>query len=134
MKAMPQKQNGSTDEEDVSQDPVWDLLRRSPSLSVSSGFADRVLQAARQADATSSPFWSRTRMMVSAVTGMAAAVAIAATVMLLPDPSPVIVQQPLDAPDAFASLEEVANQEMLLAATDHLGEFSDTELVSLIGF
>jgi len=134
MKATPQKRNENTDEQDVSQDPVWDLLRHSPSSSVSAGFADRVVMAARQADATSSPFWSRTRLMVSAVTGMAAALAIAATVILLPDPAPVIVHQPLDAPDAFASLEEVASQEMLLAATDHLGEFSDTELVSLIGF
>jgi hypothetical protein len=36
--------------------------------------------------------------------------------------------------DAFATLDEVAHQEVLLAATDHLGEFSDTELVTLIGF
>lgn len=134
MKTTSQRQNEITDEQNVALDPVWDLLRRSPSSPVSAGFADRVVMAARQSDARTSPFWSRTRLMVSAASGMAAIFAIAAMVMVLPDPVPVMVQQPPDAPDAFASLDEVASQEMLLAATDHLGEFSDTELVSLIGF
>lgn len=134
MKTAPQKQNRNSDEQDASRDPIWDLLRRSPSSPVSADFADRVVMAARQADATPPLFWSRTRLMVSAVTGMAAALAIAAMVMVFPDSAPLVAQQQPDVPDAFASLDEVANQEMLLAATDHLGEFSDTELVSLIGF
>jgi hypothetical protein len=50
----------------------------------------------------------------------------------VPEPQgTVVVQHDLD---EFASLEEVANQELLLAATDHLNDFSDTELVSLISY
>jgi hypothetical protein len=71
---------------------------------------------------------------IASVAAMAAALVIAATWVLLPDPAPVLVDQGAAAVDAFAPLDEVASQEMLLAATDHLGEFSDTELVSLIGF
>jgi hypothetical protein len=36
--------------------------------------------------------------------------------------------------DEFAPLEEVVTQEVLLAAADQLHDFSDTELVTLIGF
>ncbi len=134
MRATKQKQDGITEEQDVSQDPVWDLLRQTSASAVSAGFADRVVMAARQADRASSPFFSRTRWVISAVAGTAAALAIAATVVMLPEPVPVVVQDPHDSSDVFASLDEVASQEMLLAATDHLAEFSDTELVSLIGF
>lgn len=134
MKTKLQKRDETPDEQDVSQDPVWALLRHSPSSSVSAGFADRVVIAARHADAATSLFGSRTRWIVSTVAGMAAAVAIGCMVAFLPDPAPVFVQHAHDSSDAFATLDEVASQEMLLAATDHLTEFSDTELVSLIGF
>jgi hypothetical protein len=33
-----------------------------------------------------------------------------------------------------ANLQEIAETEILIAAVDHLDEFSDNELVSLIGF
>ena len=36
--------------------------------------------------------------------------------------------------EVFSQLDEVASQELLLVATDHLNEFSDSELVTLIGF
>ncbi|MFM2171103.1 MAG: hypothetical protein RI957_1332 [Verrucomicrobiota bacterium] len=101
---------------------------------VSPEFADRVVVAARHADSLPTLFWSRARVAIASVAAMAAALVIAATWVLLPDPAPVLVDQGAAAVDAFAPLDEVASQEMLLAATDHLGEFSDTELVSLIGF
>jgi hypothetical protein len=66
--------------------------------------------------------------------GAAAAIALGSyvAVTLVPEPQgTVVVQHDLD---EFASLEEVANQELLLAATDHLNDFSDTELVSLISY
>lgn len=122
----------ATEEQDVAHDPVWDLLRQSPATPVSAGFADRVLVAARHTP-QGSPFWSRGVAVLSAVTAMAAALVIAAVIHFLPQQGePTIVQSPQTA-DAFASLDEVASQEVLLAATDHLGEFSQTELVSLIG-
>jgi hypothetical protein len=33
-----------------------------------------------------------------------------------------------------AAIQDIADSETLIAAVDHLDEFSDTELVSLIGF
>lgn len=132
MKA-PQHNDQPHSEYDVSRDPVWDLLRQSPAVKVSPDFADRVIKAARTAERPS-PFWARSYTVAASVAAMAAALVIAAVLVLLPDPAPTIVAQPAEPVDAFATLDEVAHQEMLLAATDHLGEFSDTELVTLIGF
>lgn len=134
MKATEHQQDADQETEDMSQDPLWDLLRQSPSVPVSSGFADRVVLAARRADAEVLPFWTRGRAVLASAAAAAAALVTAAVLVSLPDPAPTLVQHTPDQADAFAPLDEVASQEMLLAATDHLGEFSDTELVTLIGF
>lgn len=134
MKATHEPQAANNDEQDVSQDPVWDLLRQSPSVPVSPVFADRVMRAVRQAEAQPTPFGARSYAVLGSVAAMAAALTIAAVVFFLPEPAQTVVEHRPEPPDAFATLDEVASQEMLLAATDHLGEFSDTELVSLIGF
>lgn len=134
MKA-PRPQNILNDsEKDLAKDPVWNLLRQSPTASVSSGFTDRVVRTARLTEQLASPFWKRSYTAIAAVTAMAAALTIAAVLTFLPETPQAVVEQTPEQVDAFATLDEVANQEMLLAATDHLGEFSDTELVSLIGF
>jgi hypothetical protein len=124
--------NNATNEQDLTHDPVWDLLRQSPATPVSVGFADRVLAAARNTPQRS-PFWSRGVAVLSAVSAMAAALVIAAVIHFLPQQGETTIVQSPQSADAFASLDEVANQEVLLAATDHLGDFSQTELVSLIG-
>jgi hypothetical protein len=129
----PQHNDKNHSNQDVSHDPVWDLLRQSPAAKVSPDFADRVIQATRTAERPSS-FWARSYRVVTAVGAMAAALTIAAVLIFLPEPAETIVAQPAEPVDAFATLDEVAHQEVLLAATDHLGEFSDTELVTLIGF
>jgi hypothetical protein len=134
MNTTPKQSDQNPGDEDLSRDAVWDLLRQSPAPSVSSGFADRVILAAREADRRVVSFWSRTRAVAASVAAMAAAAVIAAAWVFLPDRGPTIVVHQPDSVDAFASLDEVAHQEMLLAATDHLGDFSDTELVTLIGF
>jgi hypothetical protein len=59
---------------------------------------------------------------------------LVASLMMAPDAETTLTQQAPIVEDRFASLDEVAQQEMLSAATDHLGEFSNTELVTLIGF
>jgi hypothetical protein len=140
MKTTHEPQVTNNDEQDVSQDPVWDLLRQSPAVPVSPVFADRVMRAVRQveaqprAEAQPSPFWAHSYAVMGSVAAMAAALTIAAVVFFLPEPAQTVVEHRPEPTDAFATLDEVASQEMLLAATDHLGEFSDTELVSLIGF
>lgn len=134
MKATHEPQAMNNDEQDVSQDPVWDLLRQSPPVPVSPVFADRVMRAVRQVEAQPSPFWARSYAVMGSVAAMAAALTIAAVMFFLPESAQTVVEHRPEPADAFATLDEVASQEMLLAATDHLGEFSDTELVSLIGF
>jgi hypothetical protein len=132
MKA-PQHNEQQHSDHDVSNDPVWDLLRQSPAVKASPDFADRVIQSTRTAERPSS-FWAHSYTVIAGLGAIAAALTIAAVMIFLPEPAETIVAQPAEPEDAFATLDEVAHQEMLLAATDHLGEFSDTELVTLIGF
>lgn len=117
-----------------SHDELWDLLRQSPRVNASADFAERVIRAARETEQQTIPFWTRTRVAMASVAAMAAALVVVASIMMAPDQMPTIVQQAPLKEDGFASLDEVAQQEMLLAATDHLGEFSNTELVTLIAF
>lgn len=127
----------SPNEQDLTHDPIWDLLRQSPSVEPSSAFADNVLRAVRLQEkpvsfwqkCLSTPLWARSAFGLGAV---AAAVTLVAVMMPHQDPMSTVVH--VTAADEFADLDEVAHQEVLLAATDHLNEFSDTELVSLIGF
>lgn len=117
-------------------DPVWALLRQSPPVSADAGFADRVMAGLRDETAqhsTRNHFGSR--MLRYALPIAAAAACIVATVLMTrPAPEATIVSHPTTEENAFADLDEATNQELLLAATDHLHEFSDTELVTLIGF
>lgn len=134
---MAQKASGADSQ--LHDDPIWDLLRQSPSIQASPQFADRVMRQIRTQDATAlggaAAWWQRffaPKMLWSC--GAAAAIALGSYVAITVVPEPqgaVVVQHDVD---AFASLEEVANQELLLAATDHLNDFSDTELVSLISY
>lgn len=124
-------------DEDLNNDPIWDLLRQSPSVDASPAFADRVMRAVRMQEKPLS-FWQKlwaTPLWARSACGLGAlAAAITFAVVLLPDPVPTSTVAQANTADVFADLDEVASQEMLLAATDHLNEFSDTELVSLIGF
>lgn len=131
-------QHGQQDE--LSHDPIWDLLRQSPSVDASPAFADRVLRAVRHQEheqapsfwqkLISTPVWAR-----SALAGTALASVAALAIFALPNAGSFesSVTQ-MSGVDEFAVMDEVASQEVLLAATDHLNEFSDLELVSLIGF
>lgn len=115
-------------------DAVWALLRKSPHQAASAEFSAEVMMAVRQADETwrDSP-WTSNVMRVAI--GMAAVLVVAVSWWL---------QKPQDISggsgaevvvvDEFAPLEEVVTQEVLLAAADQLHDFSDTELVTLIGF
>jgi hypothetical protein len=117
-----------------SRDELWDLLRQSPPVRASADFADRVIFASRESELQANVLWTRARLAIASVAAIAAALALVASIMMTPDTAPTVTQQAPIAEDGFASLDEVAQQEMLLAATDHLGEFSNTELVTLIGF
>jgi len=132
-------QSASEVDSDLHDDPIWDLLRQSPGVSASPQFADRVMRRIRTQDASAlsgvAAWWqSLFAPKVLCSCGAAAAIALGSYVAVTVVPEPqgtVVVQHDVD---EFASLEEVANQELLLAATDHLNDFSDTELVSLISY
>lgn len=128
-----------TGQDELAADPVWDLLRQSPSVVADPAFADRVLRAVRQQEKPQA-LWDRlfARPVLSyslaGLGAVAAALAVAAVFLVKPPVDSGIKNSNVPSVDAFADLDEVASQEMLSAATDHLNEFSDTELVSLIGF
>ncbi len=115
-------------------DAVWKLLDQVASHSVSSRFVDDTVRAARLAGEVK-PWWSRL-LSPAPLTGLAAAsAALAFSVMSLHGPAggPSIQMAMVDSPQA-ANIQDIAETETLIAAVDHLDDFSDKELVSLIGF
>ena len=136
---MSTNQRDTTGEDELTSDPLWDLLRKSASAMADPSFADRVLRAVRQQE---KPQTLLQRLFAPpalsySLTGLAtaaAALALAAVFFVKPHVNSGTAKSKIPSIDEFADLDEVASQEMLSAATDHLNEFSDTELVSLIGF
>ncbi len=111
-------------------DAVWKLLDQAPPKSAGPRFVDETVRAARL-DVEIKPWWSRLFAPVPLAGLAAATAALAFSVVSLvgPESAPVV----LDSPHAVA-IQDIAETETLLAAVDQLEDFSDTELVSLIGF
>jgi len=117
-------------------DPVWKLLEASPPHKAGPRFADDVARLARL-DEHPKPWWKGFLSPVP-LTGLAMASAVAAfavfTAITAPDvtfpPAPLIADFSAD----FELLEEAVETETLIAAVDHMDDFSDAELVRLIGF
>lgn len=115
-------------------DMVWDLLRESPSRRASGGFADQVMQSVRNsAQVVESSHWCRHTLR--GALGVAAALAVSFTwwSQSTSEKHDVTATDAVMA-DEFEPLEEAVTQQVLLAAADQLHDFSDTELVTLIGF
>lgn len=115
-------------------DPVWKLLDASPPATASARFADDTVRAARLAGQPA-PWWKRV-FAPAPLAGLAAATAacVIAVVSLRHQSPDVSDHTALANSNAFAEIQEIAETEILLSATDDLNEFSDYELVSLIGF
>jgi len=115
-------------------DAVWKLLEQAPPATAGPRFADDVLRAARLLGQPQ-PWWRRI-FSPAPLAGLAAVTAaLAFAVLQLTSPDPV------NGPDVnlvnsaqAAEIQEIAETETLLTAVDHLDDFSDTELASLIGF
>lgn len=128
---------GSTPDAEWENDQVWNMLRQSSVIRASDGFADRVMSSIQAQDTSTNSFWTRAKK--TSLAGIAAAACIVAGVMFQfprdTNQSTVVIVSPIESSqgESFADLQEAANHEVLLAATDHLNDFSDTELVSLIG-
>ena len=115
-------------------DAVWKLLDQAPPATAGPRFVDDTVRAARLADPFR-PWWQRL-LAPAPLAGLAAATAalgFAAIALLGPTLQPGIPTAMRDSNQA-AAIQDIAETETLIAAVDHLDDFSDTELVSLIGF
>lgn len=121
---------------DFEKDPVWELLRQSSAHRPGPNFAADVVRAARS-EAPAKPWWSRLLLPVSfggALAGAAAVVALMFTLQQEPgggSPGGVVA---VPGDSSLADLQDDYETEVFLAASDHLGDYSDEELVSMIGF
>jgi hypothetical protein len=121
-------------EESWENDPVWKLLDQSPPATAGPRFADDTLRAARLAG-LDSPWWSRMLAPLPLAGLATAAAACVIAVLSLQHDTPAVGNHVavVDS-SAFAEIQEIAETEALISAVDNLDQFSDVELVSLIGF
>lgn len=115
-------------------DPVWKLLDQAPPATASPRFVNDTVRAARLAG-QSAPWWKRL-FTPAPLAGLAAATAaVAIAVIGLPGNTPDAASpSALADSSGFAEIQEIAETETLISAVDQLDDFSDVELVSLIGF
>jgi hypothetical protein len=114
-------------------DAVWKLLDQAPPAGPGPRFVDDTVRAARLLGQPS-PWWKRFFSPAPLVGLAAAAAAVVLVITQLSKQAPVgdsaggwvISQQ-------AAEIEEIAETETLISAVDHMENFSDPELVSLIG-
>ena len=112
-------------------DAVWKLLDQAPPQKAGARFVDDTLRAARLA-ADVKPWWSRFFSPVP-LAGIAGATAALVFTFVGPSQETTRTLAAADSKQAFA-IQQIAETETLIAAADHLENFSDNELVSLIGF
>lgn len=119
-------------------DDVWKLLDQAAPPSASPRFVDDVVRMAKLLPAPT-PWWKRllSPAPLAGLAGAAAAIALAVTLLNSPQPGslttePIVAVAPQT--DEFEALQDLAETETLIAAADHLDEFSDDELARLIGF
>ncbi|KAB2640338.1 MAG: hypothetical protein DVB25_04180 [Verrucomicrobia bacterium] len=115
-------------------DAVWKLLDQVTPRLASARFGDDTLRAARLAG-TPRRWWLRL-LAPAPLAGLTATAAALAIAVLALHPTPGYPAGPIAATsdEAFAGIQELAEAEVLSAAVDNLDNFTDTELVCLIGF
>ncbi len=115
-------------------DAVWKLLDEAPPRPTSKHFTDNVVRTARLSVEKKS-WWNKlfspTALAVLATATPAVTFAVIYFTSHLQQSTPQITL--LDSPHATA-IQDIAETETLIAAVDQLDDFSDPELVSLIGF
>lgn len=114
-------------------DATWRLLGKAAPKQASGRFADDVVRAVRLLP-EAEPVWPRI-LKFSRWSLVAACVVL--TVSIFMDP---VATVPTKAPSVadneaqWEQIEDVAQAELLAAAAEHLDEFSDQDLVTMIGF
>jgi hypothetical protein len=128
-------QSPPTPDEAFETDAVWQLLEQATPSTASPRFAADTLRVARLLEQPA-PWWKRI-FAPAPLAGLAAATAAIAFAVVPLLPSRTVANAPalaaLDSPQAVA-IQDIAETETLVAAVDQMDDFSDNELVSLIGF
>lgn len=118
------------------QDPVWNLLAKSPTTQASTHFVSDTVRLARLTEQVQ-PWWKRF-FKPSPANGLIAAFAACLVFIItgifhnVPD-SRIAPSAHFNSPQA-KSIQNIAETEVLIAAADNPGNFSDQELVCLLGF
>lgn len=126
------KRPTSTQDDAGENDAVWKLLDHSSTLTPSPRFIDDTVRAARLSGQPA-PWW-KSLMAPAPITGLTATVATLALIFTLLQPASETPDPVITHSQNTALIEEIAETETLIAAVDHMDQFSDTELVCLIGF
>jgi hypothetical protein len=115
-------------------DAVWKLLDLATPAAAGPRFVDDTVRVARLAG-QAAPWW-RVIFRPAPLAGLAAAAAVVvvSVIGLLSDPRGSGADPSFADSAQAAEIQDIAETEALIAAVDHLDDFSDTELVSLIGF
>jgi hypothetical protein len=115
-------------------DAVWKLLDQAPPASAGPRFVDDTVRAARLAG-QAKPWWKLvfSPIPLAGLAGATAALVFSAVSLTGPSAGPGIQTTGLNTERA-AEIQDIAETETLIAAVDQLDDFSDNELVSLIGF
>lgn len=123
------------EDESWESDAVWKLLDEAPPVSAGPRFAEKVMREIKL-DEAPVPWWKRWALPASLGGLAAATAAIVLTFHALnvgvPASSPQAKVIPSVTADAYADVQDYADSEVLVAASDHLDRYSDTELVSMI--
>ena len=147
-----QLQNSLQNHEDRT---LSELLKQLPNATASDQFVDKVMHAARLTPQDESTFagfalklsdlqrvnpflrWGAIAAAIVITISCLRNVSTRSTSEFTADAIPHLSEQEInqaDTTDGFAELQQVADQEVLLAATEHMNAFSDSELASLMGF
>lgn len=115
-------------------DAVWKLLDQATPASAGPRFVDDTVRAARLAGQEDA-WWKRlfTPVPLAALAGATAALVFTVASLTGPSPKSNGANMAFDNEHA-AEIQDIAETETLMAAVENLDDFSDNELVSLIGF
>jgi len=140
---MPMSKESHDEHTPIENDSVWKLLGNARTHVAGPRFVDDVVRFSRLHTNRPEPWWARwfTPIPVTACTAAGVAAAVVVGFFAL-RPAPVAPSVPalvgvdrLASKEAgYAHIQEVLETEMLFAAVEHLDEFSDEELVVLMGF
>jgi hypothetical protein len=126
-------------DDSLESDAVWNLLDQAARVRPRPSFADDVVRLAKLEPAQQA--WWKKFMAPAPKLGLAVAAVtaiVAVNFLFRPDATAPRASEPtVSAPaqlDPFADLQDFAETETLIAAADHLDDFSDQELAGLIGF